>query len=64
MSSVFVQFTDENETAICAIFGSMQDPAHYNYLGQVDDTDVRYVKFISPIEAAAAPAENTPPSQS
>lgn len=42
-----VQFSDANETTIVAVFSSPQDPEVYSYLGEVEDTDARYISFIS-----------------
>jgi len=44
----YVQFTDENHTTVCTVFGSPQDPDVWDNLGEVQDDDLRYLAFINP----------------
>ena len=42
---IHVQFEDEAKVKIVAVFGSAQDPEHYENLDIVGDDDSRYSDF-------------------
>lgn len=44
---VVVQFTDESETEIQAVFGCPQDDAIHQSLGEVATDDERYLEFLA-----------------
>ncbi|WP_285417331.1 hypothetical protein [Pseudomonas sp. efr-133-TYG-5] len=46
MSIIYVQFTDEQQTAIQSTFSCPQDPVTWLRQGQVADTDSRYLAFL------------------
>lgn len=43
---VVVQFADESETEIRAVFGCQQDSAIHKNLGEVPIDDERYLEFL------------------
>ena len=45
MSVVYVQFSDKAETEIVTVFASPADPDHYQFLGEVDESDERLTSF-------------------
>lgn len=42
---LYVQFSDETETVIISYFASPQNPEYYDFLGEVEVDDPRYVIF-------------------
>ncbi|WP_180131842.1 hypothetical protein [Rhodoferax sp. BLA1] len=58
MTTVFVQFFDASELKVVAVFGCAQDELVWPYQGQVDDSDPRYLAFIS-----SQPTSSTEPDQ-
>ncbi|VWB98605.1 hypothetical protein [Burkholderia lata] len=49
MSAIFVQFSDESETAISSVFGCKQNPDFYPNQGEVDANDDRYAAYVKSI---------------
>lgn len=47
MQTVFVQFSDEEQVAVIAVFSSAQDEASYPNQGQIADSDSRYMAFVN-----------------
>lgn len=43
-----VQFLDKTQTKLVSVFGSHQDDIEYPNQGEIDDTDQRYIDFITP----------------
>lgn len=48
MNTIYVQFTDQTNTVICSVFGSPQDPKIWPNLGEVQEDDIRYLRFMFP----------------
>lgn len=44
-----IQFEDEKELTIVSEFCGPQDPAVHDHLGEVEDTDPRYLAFLAKI---------------
>lgn len=42
-----IQFADEKEEEIVSVFCGEQDKDRLNFLGEVEETDPRYVAFLS-----------------
>lgn len=45
----YVQFSDESETGIIAVFGCVQDPATHQNLGELADDDERFLAYVASI---------------
>lgn len=45
---LYVQFADDTEEKIIGVFGSPQNPDYWTNMGEVEDTDPRYLAFIHP----------------
>jgi len=45
--SIYVQFTDEHQLAVTAVFAEPQDEAYWPNQGVVTDDDVRYLAYIA-----------------
>lgn len=43
----YVQFTSSEEEVVTSVFGSPQDPVEHPHQGVVEDSDTRYLKFIT-----------------
>lgn len=43
--NVYVQFTDNTDTEILAVFSCPQDPDVYPNQATIDDSDPRYIAF-------------------
>ena len=50
---VYVQFSDETQTRIVTAFLGPQDPQYWPGLVEIEDTDQRYIAFITPSTDAA-----------
>lgn len=48
MATVYVQFEGEDKQRVVSVLPGPQDPHHYPNQSEIDDFDVRYLKFISP----------------
>ena len=48
MTTVFVQFSDSSQTKVQTVFGCAQDHAAWPNQGEIEDTDNRYLAFITP----------------
>lgn len=48
MTDIYVQFSDETQTAVTSVFGCPQDPAYWSNQGVVQDDDQRYLDFLNP----------------
>ncbi len=44
--SIYVSFTNSNETEIGSVFSSVQSHKDFIYFGIVDENDVRYLEFV------------------
>ncbi len=55
-----VQYSDETEMEIVAVFGSSQDPGIYPNQGVVSTTDARWHQYFDSIPSAAQRALPTP----
>lgn len=49
MEKVYVQFADELEESIIAVFSCPQDETTYPNQGEIEVGDERYVEFLSPV---------------
>lgn len=58
MNIIYVQFTDQTNTVVCAVFGSPQDPDAWPNLGEIQDDDPRYLAFMNPPPSDADLAYN------
>lgn len=47
MATVYVQFSDENETEVIGVFAAPQPEEYFPHQGEIDDTDPRYVAFLA-----------------
>lgn len=48
MTTIYVQFSDSQQTAVIASFSCSQDDAAYPNQGIVEDSDPRYLAYINP----------------
>ncbi|KKL38632.1 hypothetical protein WR30_11280 [Burkholderia contaminans FFH2055] len=53
MSTIYVQFSDENGTAIVSIFSAPQNATAYSNLGEVTEADARYATYYNALPAWA-----------
>lgn len=54
MTTIHVQFSDSSKTKIISAFGSPQDDEAWPNQGEVEDTDQRYVDFVTSLSPSAA----------
>lgn len=47
---MYVQFSEDKKDVI-SVFGSPQDPKVYLNLGEVEEDDPRYIKFMDKVKA-------------
>lgn len=47
---IYVNFTDETNTEIAASFASPQSPEVYKFLSEVEESDPRYIDYLSKFE--------------
>lgn len=52
--SIFVQFSDANETSIISVFASPQDEVAYPNQGTVETTDASWHSFYAELQAEMA----------
>lgn len=58
----FVKFSDRAESTIEMAFSSQQSASDYQFLGMVDESDERYVKFLDRVSPKSDPMAAGKPS--
>lgn len=52
--NINVQFSDKTESTITTLFGGPQSPDNFNFLGEVELSDPRYITFYDSLPGYAS----------